>query len=172
MDGIEMFRVGRQLMKLGLESMPPFRDLPTGVRIVLVDVFEHPGTTIGRIAARTGFPQSQVSSAVARLRTAGVLLTEVDPRDRRRTLVAPSPGHRHLADRARRELRRVEDLVEVSLVDRLGPDGADYVGPVIASLELLADLFVRPDPTDAKDPTDPLHATDRAQGIAILQGDR
>ncbi len=166
-----MFRVGRRLMKLGLESMPSFRDLPTGVRIVLVDVFEHPGTTIGRIAERTGFPQSQVSSAVARLRTAGVLNTEVDPRDRRRTLVAPSPGHRHLADRARRELRRVEDLVEISLVDRLGPDGADYVGPVIASLELLADLFVRPDPKEPTEPTEPSHTTDPSRSVAVLQGD-
>ncbi|MBI1844578.1 MAG: MarR family transcriptional regulator, partial [Actinobacteria bacterium] len=148
------------------------RDLPTGVRLVLVDVFEHPGTTIGQIAARTGFPQSHVSSAVARLRTAEVLITEADPRDRRRTLVAPSPDHRHLAARTRRDLRRVEDLVEVSLVDRLGPDGADYVGPVIASLEMLADLFVRPGPDNRGDPAETTEATDPDQGLAILQGDR
>ncbi len=167
-----MFRVGRRLMKLGLESMPPVRDLPTGVRLVLVDVFEHPGTTIGQIAARTGFPQSHVSSAVARLRTAEVLITEADPRDRRRTLVAPSPDHRHLAARTRRDLRRVEDLVEVSLVDRLGPDGADYVGPVIASLEMLADLFVRPVPAEPGNPTEPADAADRDPCLAIPQGER
>src|SRR5262245_33577550 len=124
-------------MKLGVLGMPSggFRDLPTSVRIVLVDVFEHPGTTIGQIVERTGFPQSHVSQAVARLRDDGVLETGVDPTDRRRTLVEP------VRDRARDrgELEPVDALLAAALVERLGPDGADRVGEATAALEVLAD---------------------------------
>jgi hypothetical protein len=81
MNGPELFRLGRRLMKLGVRALPPseFRDLPISVRIVLVDVFEHPDTTIGQIVERTGFPQSHVSSSVARLRTAGARWWRPEP---------------------------------------------------------------------------------------------
>ena len=38
MNGPELFRLGRRLMKLGVRALPPseFRDLPVSVRIVLV----------------------------------------------------------------------------------------------------------------------------------------
>jgi len=91
--GLELFLLGRTLMKLGEESIhrAGFNELPTSVRSVLVDVFEHPSTSIREIAARTGFPQSLVSASVARLREGGALVTAVDPVDRRRTLVTPAP---------------------------------------------------------------------------------
>ncbi|MFJ8622273.1 MarR family transcriptional regulator [Kitasatospora sp. NPDC093550] len=116
MNGVELFLLGRTLMKIGEQAMPQpassnssalsdpsgpsdRSDRPeTGgvrgsVRSVLVtlgDVVAHPGTTVGEIAARTGLPQSQVSTAVARLVEAGSVDTEPDPADRRRRLVRPA----------------------------------------------------------------------------------
>jgi DNA-binding MarR family transcriptional regulator len=62
--------------------------LPTNVRMVLVDVSAHPGSSIGETAAHTGFRQSHVSASVARRREQGVLETYVDPDDGRRMLVS------------------------------------------------------------------------------------
>src|SRR4051794_36990823 len=116
-NGVELFRLGRRLMKLGVLAIPPsgFRELPSSVRMVLVDVFDHPGSTIGQIVERTGFPQSHVSGAVARLRDDGVLTTTVDPLDRRRTLVAPSPEHLAKAEAARPDLPTIDAQLEAAL---------------------------------------------------------
>jgi DNA-binding MarR family transcriptional regulator len=98
-NGLELFLLGRKLMKLGEDAIPPsgFRTMPTSVRSVLLDIYEHPGSSVSEITARTGFPQSHVSASVARLRQAGGLITTTDPADRRRTLVAPNPDvQRHL----------------------------------------------------------------------------
>lgn len=144
MTGPELFSLGRRLMKLGVLAIPAggFRDLSISVRVVLVDVFEHPGTTIGQIVERTGFPQSHVSQAVARLRDDGVLETSIDPGDRRRTLVAPSPEHLARIERNRSELEPIDEILQAALVERLGPSGADHVAEATAALELLAALFV------------------------------
>lgn len=135
-------------MKLGVRALPPseFRHLPTSVRIVLVDVFEHPDTTIGQIVDRTGFPQSHVSSSVARLRDLAMLATTVDPHDRRRTLVAPRPEHRTRVARAEHELEPIDDILRVALVERLGPLGAGQVAEATAALELLERLLSSPVP--------------------------
>jgi DNA-binding MarR family transcriptional regulator len=146
MNGSELFRLGRRLMKLGIAGIPPsgFRELPTSVRMVLVDVYEHPGSTIGQIVERTGFPQSIVSGAVARLRESGALETTTDPADRRRTLVAPSTDARARAARAEHEQPPVDDLLEAALVEQLGPDGARHLAEATAALEVLARLFTPP----------------------------
>lgn len=60
------------------------------VLIVLSDIVEHPDSAIGEIAGRTGLPQSQVSTAVARLKEAGSIDSRPDSADRRRLLVRPS----------------------------------------------------------------------------------
>src|SRR5919199_6202025 len=93
MNALELFLLGRSLMKIAEQAIPTAGSprLPTAVRSVLLDVFEHPNSSIGEIAARTGFPQSHVSAAVARLQAlGGALETTVDPQDRRRTLVRPA----------------------------------------------------------------------------------
>jgi DNA-binding MarR family transcriptional regulator len=149
--GPELFRLGRRLMKLGVLAMPAggFRDLPISVRIVLVDVFEHPGTTKGQIVERTGFPQSHVSQAVARLRDGGVLETSIDRDDRRRTLVSPAPDHVARIDHSRPELGPIDGVLEAALVARLGPPGAGHLAEATAALELLAELLV---PAAAREP--------------------
>ncbi|MGW4651693.1 MarR family transcriptional regulator [Kitasatospora sp. NPDC004289] len=102
MNGVELFLLGRALMKIGEEALPEppggAERQSGGARLTLIvagDVATHPGTTVGEIAGRTGLPQSQVSTAVARLREAGSVDASPDPADRRRTLLhpaaAPSP---------------------------------------------------------------------------------
>ncbi|MBM7775373.1 DNA-binding transcriptional ArsR family regulator [Actinokineospora baliensis] len=130
MDGVELFRLGRALARLGERAIPPsgFHDLPVRVRSVLVDVFEHPDSSIQDITARTGLPQSHVSASVARLREVGVLTTSQDPTDRRRTLVR----------RARGVPTRVHAPVDAVITERVGPERAQEA---MAALETLARLF-------------------------------
>ena len=93
-NGLELLVLGRTLMKIGGGALPSLtgEPLPTSVRSVLVDVAQHPGSSVTEITARTGQPQSAVSAAVARLQEAGAILTEPDPRDRRRTLARTNPA--------------------------------------------------------------------------------
>lgn len=127
MNGVELFLLGRTLMKIG-ESAIPTDGLPeysTSVRtvvIVLSDIVEHPDSAVGEIAARTGFPQSAVSGAVARLRDAGSVLTVTDPADRRRLLVRKNPV----------ASERVRELAATSIDDAL----ATVVGDEAAAAEL------------------------------------
>jgi DNA-binding MarR family transcriptional regulator len=138
-NGPELFRLGRRLMKAGVQATPHagFRDLPTGVRIVLVDVHEHPDSTIGQIVERTGFPQSHVSAAVARLRDSGALVTTTDPSDRRRTLVRPVRRRARLASDVQ-SAAAVERSVHELLVQLHGEAGSRYTGEVLAALETLS----------------------------------
>ena len=137
MNGLELYLLGRKLMKLGEQAMPQsgFVRMPTSVRSVLVDVYEHPGSSISEITARTGFPQSHVSAAVAKLRERGGLITAADPADRRRTLVSPNP-----------EIRRGLSALPVVPVDEvlaeaIGTGGSGEVAVAVAALDLLARLL-------------------------------
>jgi DNA-binding MarR family transcriptional regulator len=92
MDALDLFQLGRWLTKLGEEAMRPLGASPSppGQRLILMDAFAFPGSSVGEIAARTQLPQSYVSEIVAKLRDAGALETRADPADRRRTLVTVS----------------------------------------------------------------------------------
>ncbi|MCO5987583.1 MarR family transcriptional regulator [Actinoallomurus spadix] len=137
MNGVELFLLGRTLMKIGEEAMPTegLPEYSTSVRTVLIvasDILAHPGSAIGEIAARTGLPQSQVSGSVARLREAGSVVTEPDPRDRRRMLVrqAPQASERVSVVRA--------TTIDGALAAALGTDEPEEVAEVTALLETLA----------------------------------
>jgi len=114
----------------------PGGGLPTSVRMVLVDISAHPGSSIGEITARTGFPQSHVSASVARLREQGVLETSVDAVDGRRTLVSLGESFREqLATRA-------PVPVDAALAAELAsPDRAD-LAQVIDALEAVAERLI------------------------------
>ncbi len=64
--------------------------VPFHHRLILGYVIESPGAVIGEIARRLSLAQSVVSTAVAALRDEGLVVTDADPDDRRRTKVAPS----------------------------------------------------------------------------------
>lgn len=149
MNGLELFLLGRKLMKLGEEAIPPsgFHQVPTSVRSVLVDVYEHPGSTIGEITARTGFPQSHVSASVTRLREAGGLITTTDPVDRRRTLVSPNPE-------VRRGMPAMPWVpVDAVLARAIGTGDPGQAAEAVAALALLARLLT-PDAL-ARQPSSP-----------------
>lgn len=141
MNGVELFLLGRTLMKIGEQAMPQVKSGSPGsarsVLVVLGDLVSHPGTTVSEIAARTGLPQSQVSTAVARLEEAGSVDTEPDPADRRRRLIRPTakPSARVAEVRA----ATIDDALAAALAD---PDGAApapaALREVAQALELLA----------------------------------
>ncbi|MZD04543.1 MarR family transcriptional regulator [Streptomyces sp. SID5785] len=92
----ELFLLGLRLQKIAEAAIPTegIGAHPTSTRSVLVvtaDIKDNPGTTVTGIAKRTGLAQSQVSDAAARLRTAGAVVAEPDPKDGRRTLLRPNP---------------------------------------------------------------------------------
>jgi len=143
MSGLELFLLGRNLMKIGEEAIRAEASfaiaaragstrLPTSVRSVLIDVFEHPSSSIGEITARTGFPQSHVSASVARLRKDRAVVTVLDSSDRRRTLVVPSPE-------APREVAHLDPApVHRVLMAALGTEAPREVAGVASALEMLA----------------------------------
>lgn len=133
-------------MKIGEEAIPAragLHQLPASVRSVLIDIFEHPGSSVGEISVRTGFPQSHVSASVARLREYRAVVTAIDPNDRRRTLVRPNPE----------VPRQAEPLtsapIDAALAAALGTENPMEIAEVAAALETLA-LRLTPKAPDPK----------------------
>ncbi|MFI5671350.1 MarR family transcriptional regulator [Streptomyces sp. NPDC051704] len=138
MNGVQLFLLGRTLMKIGEEAIPTGgvgkRTTSTrSVLIVMLDVYAHPDTTVGEIAVRSGLPQSAVSACVARLRETGSVVTATDPHDRRRTLVRRSPG---TSDR-RAEV--AASSVDGTLSTALGTSDPAELAEVLGLLEALAE---------------------------------
>jgi DNA-binding MarR family transcriptional regulator len=144
-NGVDLFRLGRKLTKFGVRSLPEsgFRALPVAVRMVVVDVAENPASTISQIVERTGFPQSHVSAAVARLREEGVFITTVDPKDKRCTLVSASPQHVARAREAASSLPPIDSFLSAALVESLGDEGLDRLPEALAALNTLQQIFLR-----------------------------
>jgi len=139
MNGVELFVLGRALMKIGADALP---EPPGGegryagsarmVLIVASDIAEHPDSAVGEIAARTGLPQSQVSTAIARLKEAGSVQTSPDPVDRRRALVRQS-------DTVSARVAEVRATgIDAALVAALGSDDPRLLKEVSDALEVLA----------------------------------
>jgi transposase len=134
MNGLELFLLGHKLIRIGQDAIPRsgFHALTNSARTILVDVFEHPGSSIREVTERTGFPQSLVSSSVARFREDGLVVTETDPADRRRTLVRPAPG---VPEKGRRNAESM--TVDGALAEALGVEAAE-VADLVATLDSLA----------------------------------
>lgn len=132
MNSVELYLLGRKLMKIAEDALPaPPGGIATSVRMVLIDIGENPESSIGEITARTGFPQSHVSTAVARLREFGALVTTVDEQDRRRTLVRVAPGIQQRA-------RRAEVPVDGALAVALNTSDREVVDEVLSSLDTIS----------------------------------
>ncbi|MFF2043352.1 MarR family winged helix-turn-helix transcriptional regulator [Kitasatospora sp. NPDC058170] len=137
MNGVELLLLGRTLAKIGEEAVPTagIGGRATGVKAVVVvmsDIYEHPESAVGEIAARTGLPQSQVSAAVARLREAGSIVTAADPRDRRRLLARQAP------EISARRAEVAAAPIDGALARALGTDDPAELAEVLAALEVLA----------------------------------
>jgi DNA-binding MarR family transcriptional regulator len=130
-----LFLLSRKLMQIAESGLPQGK-AATSVRLVLADVAYHPGSSITEITERTGFPQSLVSLAVAKLREVGVVESEPDPSDRRRTLVRTTAALEATVKRA--DTPPAEALVAKELpadLQRLAPEAG-------AALHLLARLLI------------------------------
>jgi DNA-binding MarR family transcriptional regulator len=138
MDGVELLRLSRILTKIAEQAIPPsgFHQLAASVRAVMIDVFEHPDSSIQEITQRTGFPQSHVSASVTTLRDVGVLVTTTDPHDRRRTLVRSSPD---IPARAQRLSVPIDEAVATAM----GTDDRTQVDEVLTALHTLARHLTR-----------------------------
>ncbi|MEJ3748141.1 helix-turn-helix domain-containing protein [Actinomycetes bacterium KLBMP 9797] len=137
MNGIELFLLGRTLMKIGEEAIPTdgvgaYSTSHRSVLIVATDIRAHPDSSVGEIAERTGFPQSKVSACIARLRESGAIDTAADPGDRRRLLVRP-------AARVSPRVARVRSTpIDAALATALGTDDPRLIAEVVSALDTLA----------------------------------
>jgi DNA-binding MarR family transcriptional regulator len=104
--------------------------------MVLQDVFAHPGSSVTDITGRTGLPQSYVSESVARLRDEGLVLTEVDPSDRRRTLVRMKPDH------LRRVACKGSASVNAALADAFGESDPAKADALVNTLSDMAKRLI------------------------------
>ncbi len=129
-----MYLLGRKLMQVAEDALPQGR-AATSVRLVLIDAVYHPNSSITEITERTGFTQSVVSDAVARLRNVGVLESEPDPADRRRAVVRATPALREIGRSA------AEFPADAALAKALAAEHQDHVGEALAALEVLARLL-------------------------------
>jgi DNA-binding MarR family transcriptional regulator len=132
-NAVKLYLLGRKLMKIaeGALPKPATGGAPASVRMILIDIGEHPDSSVGEIATRTGFPQSHVSASVARLREFGALVTSADPRDRRRTLTRLAPG---IAQRSQRAAVPVDSVLAAAL----GSSDPTELDEVTAALDRLA----------------------------------
>ncbi len=123
-------------MKVAEDHLPlgPQGRANTSTRLILIDVAGNSGTSISEIVVRTGFPQSLVSSTVARLKEIGVVDSGPDPADRRRTLVTITP----LAGDLARDNPAAAAPVERTLADAMPGAPSHEVAEVVAALKLLA----------------------------------
>jgi DNA-binding MarR family transcriptional regulator len=104
----QLHRLARLLREVALiGTADPGEPAPApGLVAVTEDIARHPATTVAEIATRTGLAQSLVSTAVAKLKAAGVVQSQPDQNDRRRVRLAITPAARtHVfADRGGREI--------------------------------------------------------------------
>jgi DNA-binding MarR family transcriptional regulator len=131
---ISLFLLGRKLMKIAEGALPGGKTAASG-RLVFVDVAYHPNSSITEITERTGFPQSLVSTAVARLREMGFVESGPDPLDRRRTLVRTTPALK--AVQGRLGSVSIDDI----LARELATEDREELTDVIAALDLLSRHF-------------------------------
>ena len=92
----QLHRLARLLREVALAgTTDPGEPRPApGLLAVTEDIARHPDTTVGEIATRTGLAQSLVSTAVAKLKAAGVVQSQPDQNDRRRVRLAITPAAR------------------------------------------------------------------------------
>jgi DNA-binding MarR family transcriptional regulator len=148
---MSLYLLGRRLMQIAEGMLPTGRKV-TSARLVYVDVAYHPNSSITEITERTGFPQSLVSTAVARLRDIGLLETEADPLDRRRTLVRPTPAVNDI------EVSLSQVTIDDVVAKELTPEHEGEIPDVLAALDLLSRLLtpevLTSDPNTQQPPSD------------------
>lgn len=140
MNAIELYQLGRTLMKVGVRAMPDdeFARLRGSTRAIVSDIFDNPGSSISEITARVGLPQSQVSACVAMMRDNDAVETFTDPEDRRKTLVRPTESA------LRRARTRPLPEIDAELAAAIGGADPARLKRAREALETLAELLGHP----------------------------
>jgi SAM-dependent methyltransferase/DNA-binding MarR family transcriptional regulator len=129
MDGVQLYLLGQELMRIGEQTLPEesgLRRLPSSVRLVLADLAQHPGTSVGAIAKRTGLPRDLVHASVSRLADKDFLETAVDPAGSQPVIIKLDPSFQEAGP------------ADTALAVALGASDPGQVGEIAASLESLA----------------------------------
>ena len=153
MKSTDLLVLARRLMKVAEEGLPG-KGVNNSVRFVLLDIASNPGSSISEITARTGYPQSHVSTSVIKLRESGFVRTEIDPVDRpgevdvdereaRPALLGKRQGLDALVwivpkavDRAH---NRIIATADAAIRRALGNPPAAEVAEVVGALEMVAE---------------------------------
>jgi DNA-binding MarR family transcriptional regulator len=136
----ELHRLARVLMDIAVAATanPGERPVPASTIAIVVDVRQHPSSSISQIVERTGLAQSLVSGTVARLGDAGVFIVEQDAKDRRRVLVKMDP-RRQVEDFTERGARSIAGAIR-----EVVPDATDArVARIDSALDRLAKDLLR-----------------------------
>ncbi|MET9240715.1 MarR family transcriptional regulator [Nonomuraea sp. NPDC003709] len=117
MDGGQLHRLGKRLIELSSQVTGETGDLSLtpGEAAVLEDVIKHPASSISEIHQRTGFVQSHVSASVSRLKARGLVQTEPDASDGRRTRVRVAEGAMQAI--GRRAARSIDEAIGRTIGD-------------------------------------------------------
>lgn len=108
-----LIAAARRRIKQAVQARVADRQLTAQQFWMIVAVGEHPGISQAEIAARVRADPPTVSRALAALIARGLLRTEPDPGDRRRTSVSLAPAGRRLA----RELAPVAREIRQAVVE-------------------------------------------------------
>jgi DNA-binding MarR family transcriptional regulator len=137
-DAGQLHKVARLLREVALDATVDPGETPVSAGDVAIaeDITHHEKVSVGEIAARTGLAQSLVSRTVAKLRDAGVVVTERDPDDGRRILISIAPGIRTGLFRS-----RAQRPVEPALRSRYPDSSEAEIARVVALLTELADIL-------------------------------
>lgn len=139
MDAGRLHRLARMLRQVALAATAESGDGAVSAAVIAVveDLAHHHGATVSEIATRTGLAQSQVSTTVAHLRTAGVITAEADPTDKRRALLSVAPGvSAHLLT------SRAARPIESAMVQAHPQLTAEQLTRLHALLDQVADLLL------------------------------
>ena len=143
MDARQLHRLGKRLSELsGLATGAPgdFR-LTAGEAAVLEDAIEYPGSSIGEIQDRTGFPQAHVSRSVVRLKREGLLAIAAPARVGARASAWRSSTRVRSTDQACQTIgRRQGHPVEEAVVQVVGDPAK--AKRAVALMDELADILL------------------------------
>ena len=138
MNVAQLHKLSRRLRELALEVSGEESEERVSVSelAIVEDVANHPNTSVGDIAKRTGLAQSLVSRTVATTRDAGVFTTDADPADGRKLQVTIESKTRSRLFRER-GARSIEEKLAQVLPNTTPSD----LKKAVAMLEKLAEFF-------------------------------
>jgi SAM-dependent methyltransferase/DNA-binding MarR family transcriptional regulator len=146
MNGVELYLLGRRLMNIGGDALPPdswLRRISPSGRLLLTDLIDHTGTSAAATAERTGLPLGYVSAELARLSADGLVETRDDPADPGRSVALPALGEFQ---------REAGDTVNGALAAALGMAEPGEADEIVGTLEALAGRLA--ERTAARGPAD------------------